>query len=156
MFNTKADITDQWLNYLEQEAQNLADHNSALGIENYMDNEVLNPQMQELLESDDALDVEVLDNEMQEPLMLNAVAVNLAIRWPKWLRFRKLKRKIRRVFCSIVHELEGLSWKDILKKLLVALIPAFAGGGVPGAILPLVVAFVALAIKKGFSAVCPV
>ena len=51
--------------------------------------------------------------------------------------------------------MEGVDIKDVVKTVLVALIPVFATG-VPAALLPLIIGFVAYLMKYGVEKVCPV
>lgn len=157
LFKNEGQVTDQWLEYLEQEATSLAEtSNTELEIENFMDRQALNPQMEAFLSDDDSIaDLLVgVSDEGLEPITLNAVTMNNFSAKPSFLRFRKLKRKIRKIFCSITGELDGIDWKDIIKQVLVALLPAFAGG-IPAITLPIVIGLVAILMKKGYTAVCP-
>jgi len=154
LFKQEADITNQWLLYLEEEALALSKSGSDFTIDNYADMEVLNPQMQAYLMSDNAALLDAEADPVAEPMILSAAGMSNAVATPQWGRFRRLKAKIRRIFCGMVDAIRDLSWKEIIKKLLLALIPAFAGG-VPAIALPIVVALVAAAMKRGFNAVCP-
>jgi len=69
--------------------------------------------------------------------------------------FGRLKEKIQKIFCETVNGLDVGKPEDIIKGVLLALIPAFTGG-LPAVLLPIVIGLVALLLKKGFAAVCPV
>ena len=152
LFQSETDVTSDWLKYIELEARALSEE-SDLRIENYMDTEILNPQMQAFLSG---YDLDDIADENTEPLVLNPQLMASAVATPQFFKFRKIKRKIRKIFCAMASELEGLSWTEIIQKLLIALIPAFAAtGGVPAIVLPIVVGLVAAAMKKGYGALCP-
>ena len=91
-----------------------------------------------------------------ETLNLNLVEGLKANVLPDWLRprFRKLKTKVKQIFCNVVHGIGELDTKDILKAVLLALIPAFAGG-LLAAIVPIVIGLVAYLLKYGIEKTCP-
>lgn len=81
-----------------------------------------------------------------------------------WQRIKRLfsglRKKVRRLFCEAVNNFRGnkdLDLKDILKKVLVIVIPAFAAtSGLMPVVLPIVVSLAALLLKHGADTVCPI
>lgn len=157
IFQNENEISEEWLNYLEAEALSLSE-SSIAEIEQYMDREALNPEMTSYLKSSEvSLLFDSINANEQDELSLGGYSVKSAVVQPSFLNFKKLKRKIRKVFCEIGRELEGLPWKEIIEKVLLALIPAFAvSGGLSAAVFPIVVALVVIFGKRGYDALCPV
>lgn len=159
IIKNEKDITDDWLNYLTEEVKKVSLSESSSDISNYADLEALNPLMHKALEDPNISNILKDENEeLLEPIALDlqqipkTKAFGLGFGW-----YKKLKRKIRKAFCSIVSTLEGLDAKDIIKSLLIALVPVFAAsGGIPAIVLPIVVAIVAGYLKYGVNSICPV
>jgi hypothetical protein len=166
LFRNETEISDQWVNYIASEVEKVADFKD-LEIENYADQEIMNPEMQEYLEGftdNEKLSIEELEGRGEflnlsssQATMFNAASVAGIF----GLRFRKLKRTIRKVFCEVIAPMidnDGqINIKDIIKAVLVGLIPVLAGtGGVAAVLLPVIVAIVAKFVKRGVDAVCPV
>lgn len=168
IFKTKDDVTDNWVQYIENESRSLAQRDE-FAIQNYADREILNPAVQSYLETynDDteeevytksAGNIAVMAAEFSD-LDLNYTQAAQAIVLPEWLRFRfrKIKKKVQKAFCVVTGELinDGkLDVKDIIKAVLIALIPAFAAG-LPAAILPIIIGLVAYLLKYGYARTCP-
>jgi hypothetical protein len=144
LFKNESDITSKWLFYVENEAKKLA-----------QSNELLNPEVEAYLSLEEALEEEV--GAQVEALSLNLAESNHARKLPDWLRprFRRLKSKVKKVFCQVVHGMEDLNVKDIIKNVLLALIPIFAAG-FPAAVLPIVIGLIAYLIKYGIEKTCPI
>lgn len=156
LFENEGQITKEWLEYLELEASALAESSTELEIDSYVDRELLNPQFADYLslkEVDDII-LDVKDDDF-EPIALNAMAMHKAFGNPNFGKFKKLKRKIRKIFCEVTKDINGMDWKTLIGAVLVALIPVFASG-IPALLLPLIVGIVAQLMKKGYNAVCPV
>lgn len=170
LFKTQDDITDNWLQYIENEANSLAQRDE-FAIQNYSDREILNPAMRSYLEATDSDDdmegvvfAKAAGNVAMMTTELSALQLDYAqeaqtITLPEWLRFRfrSIKKKVQKAFCAVVGKLidEGqLNVKDIIKAVLIALIPAFAGG-LPAAVLPIVIGLVAYLLKYGYAKTCP-
>jgi len=154
LFKNEADISNDWLFYIENEAKSLSQRDD-FAIQNYLDREIFNPEMKSYLASDavgrmlDAVNgTETLNLNLVEGLKANVL--------PDWLRprFRKLKTKVKQIFCNVVHGIGELDTKDIIKAVLLALIPAFAGG-LLAAIVPIVIGLVAYLLKYGIEKTCP-
>ena len=152
-FNAETDVTDQWMDYLVQEAQELSEK-SELEIRHYADKEILNPQVKEFLEQDDETGFLPLEVD-EEDLTISFKSAEALRPMGIMGKFRRTKLKIRKIFCKVVKDLEDLDFKGIIKAVILAAIPAFATG-LPAAILPIIIALVALFIKYGFDRVCPV
>lgn len=152
LFTAEPAISDDWLTYLENEAAALSQWDE-FSIKNYVDRELLNPEVQEFLEntfaeSTEENSAEGLALSFQESILLSGKAFLFG----KW---KSLKKKVQKIFCSIVGAIEKeVKWKDILKSLLVALLPVFSGG-IPAIVLPIVVALIAALMKFGYGHVCP-
>ena len=155
LFKKESDVTSKWLFYVENEAKKLAQSNDEFTIQNYGDSELLNPEVEAYLSLEEALEKEA--DAQVEALSLNLAESNHARKLPDWLRprFRRLKSKVKKEFCKVVHGMEELDIKDIIKNVLLALIPIFASG-FPAAVLPIVIALVAYLIKYGIEKTCPV
>lgn len=154
LFNSKEDINNEWLFYIENEAKSLAQRDE-YAIHNYLDREIFNPDMKNYLISDDAA---TLLNEVNETetLSLNLREGMKANFLPDLLRprFRKLKTKVKKIFCEVVTEIGELDTKGIIRTVLVALIPAFATG-IPAVVLPILIGLIAYLIKFGVEKACP-
>jgi len=155
LFKNEVEITKRWLFYIENEASALMQRDG-FAIQNYSDRELFNPDMEDYLSTDEAgdavdafHDTESLNLNLIEEIRTNAVPTKVR------LRFRKLKTKIKQVFCDVVHSIEGLDTKGIIKAVLIALIPAFATG-IPALVLPIIIAMVAYLLKYGIEKTCPV
>lgn len=153
LFKNRKELSEEWLVYLENEARSLSENGSVLDIENYIDREALNPQVSSFLESIQTDDTTSTSEELSEPLILSAMEMVKASSSHVFPRFRRLKRKIRKIFCEVTKDIDA-DWKSIIKAVLIALIPAFAGG-LPALVVPIVIGLVALMMKRGYSAVCP-
>jgi hypothetical protein len=155
LFKNEADISNDWLFYIQNEAKSLAQRDD-FAIQNYLDREIFNPEVQSYLASDNAATMFNAINET-ETLHLNLTEGMKANFLPDWLRprFRKLKTKVKQIFCNVVHGIGELDTKDIIKAVLLALIPAFASG-LPAAILPILIGLVAYLLKYGIERTCPV
>lgn len=155
LFKNDVDVNEDWLFYIENEAKSLAQRDE-FAIQNYMDREIYNPDTKKYLSEDE---VAQLLNEINgnEVLHLNLVEGVKAKSLPDWLRprFRKLKRKVKEIFCNVVNGIGELDTKDIIKAVLLALIPAFATG-IPAAVLPIIIGLIAYLIKYGIERTCPV
>jgi hypothetical protein len=77
------------------------------------------------------------------------------IRLPLKRIFKKLIEKVRKVFCGIVRSLEDIDEKEIVKAVLIGLIPAF-GAGVPALLVPIIIGIIIYFLKKGINEVCPI
>ena len=155
LFQTADDIADNWQLYAANEALALSRLDD-FEIDNYADREILNPDVQALL------------SEMPDTLIADAEEVPLTLSFAEaratafalfGSKFRRLKNKIREFLCRILAGLAGdsdLNWKDIIKAVLVALIPVLGGGLLSVVVLPILISLVAKIIKRGMDAVCPV
>lgn len=149
LFNKEDQITDQWLVYMENKANTLAER-SELEIDNFINEELLNPQVIAFLNT---IDLEEDDKDEIEPFVINELALKGISSPLSFFKFKKLKKKIKKIFCKVSKELIDAKAKDIIKAVLVLLIPALAGG-IPALLLPIVIGYIAKLIKKGHSAVC--
>ena len=162
IFKTGTDVTDKWINYISSEANSIAQLDE-FGINNYVDRQVSQPQLVDYLskENIESKLFSGLEITNINPLALSfAQEMNVSVHLPDWLRprFAKLKTKIKKILCDVTAAFikEGKTdWKAIIGAILLALIPAFAGG-VPAIILPIVIGLVAQLMKYGYNQVCPV
>lgn len=154
LFKNQNDVSNDWLFYIENEAKSLAQRDD-FAINNYIDREIYNPETQNYLSSDSAIAF-INSTIEEESLHLNLIEGQKANFLPDWIRprFRKLKRKIKEIFCRIVNDIGELYTKGIIKAVLLALIPAFATG-FPAAVLPIIVGLIAYLIKFGIERTCP-
>jgi len=172
VFSDPTSVTDEWLEYFNNEVENIKEK-STYEIESYMDKEILNPEVLSLSLNqnsvftlqDDTLELFLPEMQLTLPSSSEAYVTGFNTKNREKLDhklgiigfFKKLKTKIKRLFCQIV---DGLNWeemnaKDILKSVLIGLIPFFAGG-VGLALTPIVIGLVALLLKKGKEIVCPI
>jgi hypothetical protein len=158
LFFTKGtEIPDVWTAYIENEASAISRLDD-FEIDNYADRQIYNPDMQAFLAElpdtqgmlsvadDYALTLSFSESRSQAVALFG-------------LKFSRLKRKIREILCKIIADLAGdgdLNWKDIIKAVLVALIPVLGGGPLSLIVLPILISLVAKLIKRGMDAVCPV
>jgi hypothetical protein len=156
LFKTEDDITDEWLIYIENEARSLAQRED-FNIDNYLDREIFNPNVMSFL-SDNSEIENIIDLKSDSPLSLNLEeqikisSINLPIR----LNFRKLRRKVKKVVCEVltnIDDLSGKSMKEIIQIVLTALIPVIIGG-IPAILLPFIIGLIAKIMKRGIDAVC--
>lgn len=154
LFENEKDISSEWLTYIENEANSLA-KDSAFEIENYLDREVLNPEMEAFL-NEEKVGEWIADADDEGILALDyRAALTVKNRSRKnSKKFKKLKSKIRKIFCKIVRETEGIEIKDIISATI-ALILTGIGVGISPIILPIIISLVALLLKSGVDAVCP-
>lgn len=156
-FQTESDITGQWVDYYAAQAQTLAQQDER-SIRGYIDREILNPDMQELLKEAAPKMMTLADDDPDMELVLDTAGITAKSAIGDWLRrtFGSMKKKVRRIFCDVVGELNkdgNINLKDIIKTVLLALIPAFTTG-IPAAVLPVVVGLAALLLKYGYEHVC--
>lgn len=153
IFKTEADVTQDWVDYIANEANAEAFAlTDQFSIENYIDRETLNPLVVSFL-NENKPELDNISNEANKKLSLNLYE-NMTISREIKGAFSGLKEKIRRTLCYILGEsIEGLDIKELIKRLLIALIPAF-GAGVPFIVMPIVIGLVAMLIKYGLNYVC--
>ena len=156
LFKTEDDITDEWLTYIENEARSLAQRED-FNIDNYLDREIFNPTVKTFLTDNSEIE-NIIDLKSDSPLSLNLEeqiklsSINLPIR----LNFRKLRRKVKKVVCDVltnIDDLSGKSMKEIIQMVLTALIPVTIGG-IPAILLPFIIGLIAKIMKRGINAVC--
>lgn len=154
LFPKESDVTTNWLFYIENEAKSLSQRDD-FAIKNYLDREILNPEMERYLSSDD-LPADLDDVNDGDTLSLNLTEGLMLKSFPDWLRrrFKKLKSKVKKIFCNVVLGIGELDTKAIISAVLIALIPAFATG-LPAAVLPIVIGLFAYLLKFGIEITCP-
>lgn len=166
LFKSEENLTNDWLIYIEQEAHALS-QGDEFTIENYADRELLNPEVQEyLLETyrsernaqEDPEFPKAVNFHEKATLALSfdqgRVVAGKAALFGFWNR---TKQTVRKIFCEVTATLvgdENIDWKDTIRLILIALIPAFASG-IPAIILPIVIALLAALMKYGYGKVCP-
>jgi len=155
LFKDETDISGTWLFYIENEARSLI-QNAENDINNFMDREILNPELQDFLDdiqSQSWLSEEEHDSNLNLNYMEGLVAKNLPNRFiPK---FKRVKSKVRKIFCRVVRDIEGVEVKDIIKSTITAII-ASTGFGIPAVLIPIIIGLIALLLKYGVDAVCPI
>lgn len=169
LFPSEDAITNDWLTYIEQEAKSLA-QSDEFTIENYADRELLNPEVKAYLLATYSVEDNAPDDvaytkdinfdiQGQESVALsfeqNRALSGQATLFGWW---KRIKEVVRKVFCEVAATISGdgdIDWKDTIKLILVALIPAF-GSGVPAIVLPILIALLAALMKYGYNKVCPV
>lgn len=148
------DIKDNVLDEIASQARHFESEADSK-IEAHADLEIDNPEMLEYLETflddDNDYDTFMSGGPSADP---RGADFNLLL-----FRHRKLKNKINRVFCKVVYPMlkkDGeINLNDLVKALLVALIPVLAGsGGVAVILLPIIVAIIAKYLKRGVDSVC--
>lgn len=156
-FKANEKIPDDWAAYIENEAMSLSKQED-FDIDNYADREILNPNFQSYLQ-ELKLAGEMDDAVMAEPLSLSFMESRFEAASLLGGKLKRLKNKIRESLCKILADLGGdgeLNWKDIIKAVLIALIPALGGATLSIIVLPILISLTAKLIKRGFDAVCPV
>lgn len=156
LFNTAEALTNDWLTYIENEARALS-QSDEFTINSYADRELLNPEVQAYLQHEFSPEAHALESASGFALSFdqNKALAGKASLFGFW---RSLKEKVRKVFCfvvgGVIDEEGDLDWKEIIKLVLVALLPVFAGG-IPAIILPIIIALIASLMKYGYASVCP-
>lgn len=166
LFNAAEGVTNDWLTYIENEARALS-QSDEFTINSYADRELLNPEVQAYLQHEFSLgDQGQEDGFAKAHALESASGFALSFDQNKALAgkaslfgfWRRLKEKVRKVFCfvvgGVIDEEGDLDWKEIIKLVLVALLPVFAGG-IPAIILPIIIALIASLMKYGYASVCP-
>lgn len=155
LFQSDQDINNEWLFYIFNEAKSLAQRDE-FAIENYMDREIFNPDTLDYLNTEEAINLFDGTQEASD-LNLNYLEGMKSLQLPDWsrFRFRKLKAKVKKIFCHTVRAIGELDEKEIIKAVLLALIPAFASG-LPAAVLPILIGLLAYLFKYGIERTCPV
>lgn len=156
-FTTNPGIPEEWQLYLANEALAISRLDD-FEIDNYADREILNPDMHSFLNEWTDSGINLLSAEFS-PLSLSFAASRAKATALFGEKFKRLKGKIREVICKILSDLAGdgdLNWKDIIKLVLIALIPALGGGPLSVIVLPILISLIAKIIKRGLEAVCPV
>jgi len=146
--------TDEWVSYIENEAAKLS-QSTEFEIQNYLDSEILNPEIRALLSSETQEEPSLMSYADMN-LSLNLAETNNLAAAPDWLwpRFVGLKAKVKRIFCSVLQTVGNLDSKGIIKAVLLAIVPAFSAG-LLAALMPIVIGLVALFLKYGIDKVCP-
>lgn len=156
LFQNPSDVNNEWLFYIENEAKSLAQRDD-FAIQNFIDREIYNPEVMAFLESTEFSEItsNFEDGDFDD-LKLNLIEdlKSRTIKEGTKRGFKKLKRKIKRVFCDVVRTIEDVDSKGIIRAMLLALFPFFAGG-IPVLLLPIIIGIIAYLIKRGFEAVCP-
>lgn len=160
VFKSREDISPDWVTYIEVEADALS-RLSDYEIENYADRELYNPEVQSFLKDwkDDGGDDYLLAPSRWLAVTYPSMKMNKEAAQMLGLRLGRLKEKVRKVFCKIVSELAGdgkIDWDDVIKAILIALIPVLGGGVWAAVAVPVIVMLIAKLIKYGIGAVCPV
>jgi len=157
-FTNETEITDDWTTYIENEANALSKQDD-FEIDNYADREVLNPDVQAFLEEMPGEDIIIPGIPGFASLSLSFKESNMAAISLFGGKIKRLKGTIRKFLCQVLNDLAGdgdLNWKDIIKAVLVLLIPALGGGVWAAIVLPILISLIAKIIKRGLEAVCPV
>jgi hypothetical protein len=157
-FTTAQSISDQKLDYLASQVLSLS-RQDEFSINNYIDSELTNPDVHEYLQTHaDDLKTELQDNNNFSLTFHEEMLVRSGIGDFLKKLFGGLKRKVTKIFCQVVGDMQkdtSIDVKGIIKAVLLALIPAFATG-IPAAVLPIVIGLAALLLKYGYSKVCPI
>lgn len=171
---TLEQVTDDQVAYLAGLAQTLATQND-FSIQNFADSAVTSPDVQSSLQVQSA--VSLLEdvppqgaafdifNPAGNTIEMFALSLpqehsifpGLGDKLKKL--FSSLRRKVKRIFCKVVAKLqtEDLDLKNIIRQVLLVLIPSFAAstGLIPIA-LPIVISLAAMLFKYSVAKVCPV
>ncbi|MBN8837410.1 MAG: hypothetical protein J0I09_09135 [Sphingobacteriia bacterium] len=157
IINEENQITDDLLEYINNEAHKLSSKEQ-FEIDNYLDSEVLNPEIQGYLRdtyqgSSASYQMATLSLSFHENRLLLANDAAMG----GW--FGNLKETVRKIFCKIISAIDitgTIDWKQIIKAVLIGLIPVLGGGIYVTIITPFLIAFIAKLLKYGLDAVCPV
>jgi len=154
LFKDKAEVNDDWLFYIENEARALAQRDE-FAIQNYIDREVFNPEVASYLLSKGASNLATVAGDVGAPFLNYVEGIKSGL-LPNGLlpNFAKLKNKIKQIFCEVVRGIQDMDIKTIISAVLVALIPAFTGG-LPAIALPIVIGLIASVLKYGLDKTCP-
>ncbi len=153
LFSQETDISEDWVDFIEAQALTLSEKDD-FNIENYVDSEIQSPLVASFLDRNDLDDS--FDEEENEVFTLNLKAKEAfrSIPRKRRRRFANLKRKVREMFCRLAPIIPELDLKEIIRKILIGLLPVFATG-IPFIIIPVIIGIVASFIAKGVSVVCP-
>lgn len=161
LMSSMTEVNPAFIPYILNEANALARLDD-YEIDNYMDRELLNPEMKELLEGLDLPEEVAVIGGMIESipltLSLNESRTMLLFSGFK-AKFRRLKRAIKRELCRLLAALEEdgtIDWPTIITAVLTAIAAAFFSGPVGAIVLPILVALIAKIIRRGIDAVCAV
>jgi hypothetical protein len=157
IFQTAEDFNDNWQFYLENEIKSLANRDD-FSIENYGDSEIFNPELTEFINQHQSIvnQVDLQPNEyfalgLREKRQLRRVASHIQT------NFKRFKAWLKRLICDLLGsiEWENSSTMEIIRLIIIGLIPFFAAtGGLPAAVLPIVISIVAEILKRGIDLVC--
>ncbi|MEQ9265137.1 MAG: hypothetical protein RLN81_07955 [Balneolaceae bacterium] len=162
LFKSEEDITDDWIFYIENEAKSLAEREK-FNIENYIDRNLFNPDIQHLISSKNFdktleksdLETDFMFQETNFAFKLSEQSIQKDLSESLKLNFQKLRSKVKKIFCNVVRGMENLDGKEIIKAVLIALIPAFASG-IPALVLPILIGLIAYLFKYGIDKTCPI
>ena len=157
LIEDQADITNDLLFYLSEMAEIKAKEESQ-SILNSIDLEILNPKIQEYLDSEE-FDVDIEDDEF----IKRAEKVRLSLKFSQELkgikieerkrrRFKRLLRKIKKLFCKAVA-----TGKDTIEDILgdvISKVVKLVVRGIFTVFQPLIINILAFLIKEGVEIFC--
>lgn len=157
LIEDQADITNDLLFYLSEMAEIKAKEESQ-SILNSIDLEILNPKIQEYLDSEE-FDVDIEDDEfikraekVQLSLKFSQELKGIKIEERKRRRFKRLLRKIKKLFCKAVA-----AGKDTIEDILgdvISKVVKLAVRGIFTVFQPLIINILAFLIKEGVEIFC--
>jgi len=156
LFQKEADVTNQWLFCIENEARSLAQRDE-FAINNYLDREIFNPEMQEFLKTDYIIQLtEKFQEQEYEPFFFNLYEEYQIHKLEDYYktRFSFFKKYFRQIYQETIAQIEDKEPKEILKKAIYAYIPNFPQG-IPTAFLSFIIAYTAFAYKYGYQMAYP-
>lgn len=156
LFQKEADVTNEWLFYIENEARSLAQRDE-FAINNYLDREIFNPEMKKFLQSEFIIQLtEKYQEQEYEPFFFNLYEEYQIHHIEDFYkpRFIFFKKYFKQIFQETISQIDAKEPKEILKKAIYAFIPNFPQG-IPTAFLPFIIAYTAFMYKYGVQMTYP-
>lgn len=158
-FQTADQFNSNWQFYLENEVKELANRDE-FSIEHYADSEIFNPDVQNFIMAHSGMLTAVpaethtqLALGFREKRQLRAIGIQIQT------GFGQLKAWLKKVICELLGSIdwESKSTKEIISLVVLTLIPYLAAtGGLPAALLPIVIAVIAKIMKQGIDVACSI
>lgn len=154
LFKTKLQISEQLVSYINEKADALNEFACPV-IERIMDSESLNPQMHKYLISNELNSLlNDVKNDARVRMVTGFVVHESISTYAVTPIFRKLKIKIRAIFYDVLIKLDKLyfpkpiSYASTIFHFLVGMLSVFKRG-IKMVLLPIIIGYVALYMKKG-------
>lgn len=155
-FQQASDITQDWVDYFEMKRGFLSEF-SETELSRQVDEEVTNPDLQEALSKMDMDDI----SDTAEELSLGFRQVSLKMDRPIKVKFRKLKKEIRKYICTAISEFldeyGNIDWKKVIRSVIEKVLQFLLKGNigkVPEIVYTIIIILIAVAGKMGYQKFC--